>query len=150
MTTNAELAKMLKEMQEQNTRLETRLEELEDRNVSSIMEKPAEVQAGFRDAPQNGGWVVRTPNRDYSGTTCGLRFVQGMAVISTTASNSKKRVSTLIYDFGYSAQPVSEKDLDSFNRHIADNLAELLAGKDTQMERKLTSTPPVVANVQGG
>jgi hypothetical protein len=168
MPTNAELAKMLKESQIQTLDVMAKITEQLEANsqdaqalrddmvamkeqVSAIEEggsmrrESGNFASGFRPAPDGGGWVIRSTNKLYNGNTCGVRFIQGMAVIPNASEQDEIKVKRILGDYkGYTAQPVGERDLDSFNRFIATNLAELMEGNaEAPMEEKLArmSTP---------
>ena len=136
MPTNKQLEVELENMKARNEELDQRLIAMEE----SQQDKPIEINelpTAFRDAPDGGGWVVRTPNKLFNGNTCGIRFVQGMAVISKDTTGAQKIVRNMTGEYGYSSQPVSEDDLDSFSRFVANNLAALIDGRSDSMEGKL-------------
>lgn len=155
MTTNKELEKIVKDLAARNEELEQRFSAMEEElDEMEEFDEPLEADNSpdsFRDAPDYGGWIIRTPNRQFNGDTCGIRFIQGMAIISKDAEGAEINVKTLTAEYGYSAQPVSEDDMNSFNKHIANNLASLMDGKSSSMESKLAGVQPVFGNVvQGG
>ena len=140
----------MKEMAKSNAELKDRLIAMEeDRDAEE--EEYGDLPQSFRNAPDGGGWVVRTPNRQFNGDTCGIRFIQGMAIIAKDAEDAEVNVKTLMMEYGYTSQPVSEDDMNSFNKHIANNLAALMDGKSSSMESKLAGVQPVFGSViQGG
>ena len=149
MPTNKELELQLKEMNERNETLSQRLLAIEEAQAQPRTEI-GELPTSFRDAPDGGGWIIRTPNKSFNGDTCATRFVQGMAVITKDAPDAENTVRTMMVEYGYSAQPVSEDDLNSFNRYITNNLAALMDGKSPEMEGKLAGLQPVFGGVVRG
>lgn len=50
------------------------------------------------------GWLITTPNREYSGSTMGLRFENGAAFVPESMEGAEVYVRRLISDFGYQAE----------------------------------------------
>ena len=152
MPTNKELEEQLEEMKTRNEALDQRLLVMEERQsaVETPMGIGTDLPTIFRDAPEDGGWVIRTPNKEFNGDTCGIRFVQGMAIISKDVDGAKSKVEMLMSEYGYSAQPVSEADLNTFNRYINDNLASLMRNRSPDTEAKHPDVQPVFSGVVGG
>jgi hypothetical protein len=151
MPTNKELELQLTEMNERNEALSQRLLAIEEVQVQTQQRAEiADLPTSFRDAPDGGGWVIRTPNKSFNGDTCATRFVQGMAVITKDAPDAERKVKAMMNEFGYSSQPVTEDDLNSFNRYITNNLAALMDGKSADMEGKLANLQPVFGGVVRG
>ena len=149
MPTNKELESMLVKMEKRNDELSARLLTMEE--AQRPEEAYGDLPTSFRNCPDGGGWVVRTPNRQFNGNTCSIRFVQGMAVIAKDTEDAENKVRTLVNEYGYSAQPVGKNDLDSFNQYIINNLAELMEGKSPDMEAKFAGLQPVFGGtVRGG
>jgi len=149
MPTNKELEAQLAEMNERNELLAQRVLKMEEAKEQDKL-VVSELPTSFRDAPDGGGWVVRTPNKLFNGDTCGIRFVQGMAVITKDTPEGEKKVKRMMNEFGYSSQPVTSDDLNSFNRFITNNLAALMDGKSPDMEKKLAGMQPVFGGVIKG
>lgn len=135
MPTNKELEAELKEVRGENEGIKQRLIAMEEAQNAPI--SIDEFPTMFRDAPEGGGWVVRSPNKLFNGNTCRIRFVQGMAVIAKDTTDAEKTVKTLTGEYGYSSQPITEDDMVSFNQFITNNLAALMDGKADGMEGKL-------------
>jgi hypothetical protein len=150
MPTNKELEAQLAEMLERNEELAQRVLKMEEAQPVRPTNDYPDLPTSFRDAPQGGGWVVRTPNKAFSGDTCSIRFVQGMAVITKETDGAESKVRLLISEYGYSAQPVAEADLNSFNRYIAENLATLMGGKSPDTAPKYAGVTPVFGGVVRG
>lgn len=66
------------------------------------------------------GWLIETPNPDYSGVTAGVEFREGKAFIpavpdetetvegkKVTINRAKQKVAQLADDFGYDVMPVT-------------------------------------------
>ena len=152
MPTNKELELQLEEMKNRNEALDQRLIAMEERQsaIDMPMGREVDLPTSFRDAPEGGGWVIRTPNGQFNGNTCSIRFVQGMAIIARDTQDAEKKVKTLMTEYGYSAQPVSKEDLNSFNQFIINNPAALMDGKSPDMEAKLAGLQPVFGGVVRG
>lgn len=149
MPTNKELELQLTEMNERNEALSQRLLAIEEAQAQPRIDV-ADLPNSFRDAPDGGGWVIRTPNKSFNGDTCATRFVQGMAVITKDAPDAEKKIKTMMNEYGYSSQPVTSDDLNSFNRFITNNLAALMDGRSPDMEGKLAGMTPVFGGVVRG
>jgi len=139
MPTNAELAKIVEELQAKLEEQEDEIALLKDSHPTEPVFTPTE----FKDAPDGGGWIVRTPNQKFNGNTNGIRFVQGMAVVAKSTEGERK-VRSFIGEFKYSAVPINAEEMSSFNQHIASNLANLIDGKDKTMEEKLVGVTPLI------
>ena len=150
MPTNKELEAQVLEMSERNEELAQRVLKMEEAQPVIPSREALDLPTKFRDAPEGGGWVVRTPNKAFSGDTCGIRFVQGMAVITKETDGAENKVKLLISEYGYSAQPVAEADLNSFNRFIAENLAALMGGRSPDTEPKYAGITPMFGGVVKG
>jgi len=150
MPTNKELELQLAEMQDRNDELAQRVLKMEEAQPVNPSSEYPDLPTSFRDAPEGGGWVVRTPNKAFSGDTCGIRFVQGMAVITKETDGADGKVRLLISEYGYSAQPIAEADLNSFNRFIAENLAALMGARSPDTEPKYSGVTPVFGGVVRG
>ena len=156
MPTNKELEKRVNEQDDRLDKILGTVESIAEKIQTIDMEAQAHAPMrgfgqgeGFRPAPSDGGWVIRTPNQQFNGDTAGVRFIQGMAVISADTENAENTIKTLINEFGYSTQPVSESDLRTFHKYISDNLRSIMDGKDRTMEEKLASVQPMFgANVR--
>ncbi len=90
--------------------MSARLRELEDQ----IAQRDAQLQTG------DEGWLISTPNPEYSGRTLGVYFEKGHAFVPKRLPEAEKLVAKLTRDMGYSAtlttqgreaQPVAEKKM---------------------------------------
>ena len=67
MPTNKELEVQLAEMKDRNEALDQRLLAMEERQQPT--EAFGDLPTSFRDCPDGGGWVIRTPNGQFNGNT---------------------------------------------------------------------------------
>ena len=98
---------MLKQIEELNQQLE----ELQN-------------QLSARDAmlSQTGeeGYLVTTPNPNYTGFTAKVEFKNGRAFVPMSVSNVELVVQRLVNDFGYSARKMTSKDFQELAQPVAE------------------------------
>lgn len=68
----------------------------EEQEKSAILE--AEIPKELRE-----GWVITTPNANYSGITAGVLFENGRGFVPKSLKNGDLIVKRLVNDFGYKA-----------------------------------------------
>jgi hypothetical protein len=75
------------------------------------------------------GWVAYSPNPNYNGLSCGIRFVNGVGFIQRDVERGELIVKELENDFGFKVEEVKEfKDIPEVaQKEIKSNIAEVLS-----------------------
>ena len=84
--TKEELLSLIKQQEDQ-------IKDLQDQ----IAQRDAAINAG------DEGWIISTPNPNYTGRTLGVRFENGHAFLPARLPGAERTLGLLIKDFGYSA-----------------------------------------------
>jgi len=79
------------------------LSEIERLNaqIADLNDQLAQQAAASRES--NSGWMISTPNPEYTGRTAGVYFEKGHAFIPSSRKNAPYLVRLLTNDYGYSA-----------------------------------------------
>ena len=119
----ASLGKEIDETKEQNEKLLTLVEQMNERfekqeaEIAELREKNAKMPADDgkvfirADRPETGGWVIKAPNDQYFEKTMGVQFTGGIAIVYLEHENSDFIVDRLENDFGYEVQAADDQDL---------------------------------------
>lgn len=80
-------------------------------------------------AADEKGWIVSTPNKNYSGRTAGILFEDGHTFIPEKRPDAKRILSVLKNDFGYSVTPTEggkpvDETVNTDSRTLAEKLTQ--------------------------
>jgi len=83
------------------------------------------------DPGTGGGWVIITPpqeifNKDtgktrfvrYNGTTCNVKFTNGIGILYSGAEDAHRRIHELEHDFHYTVTPMDRDSLATFRMEM--------------------------------
>jgi hypothetical protein len=132
---NADMMKMLKET------LELQRESLKRKDPKVIEDDPESVIELKEDftPEEGGGWVIYSPNPDYTDITNGVKFVRGMGILYyDDGQDAINRLHSLRFDYGYEARVVDKEKLARLMKQMITNEARE-ESKPKTLEESLTS-----------
>lgn len=117
------------------------LQEEEMKQVSETLdERTAELLAVRGIAAGVGGWLVTTPNAEYSGVTAGLRFGGGKAFLPENKENAEFLSIRLANDFGYEVIQLTAEEVGKMRVEggdlddaVNENIAQVITGAPTPL-----------------
>ena len=116
MPSNAELEKLVEELKGQVERLTSQVNKPEPK-----LPPAPKVEKAFRrvDRPESGGWLVKSINPSYWGTTCKVKFSGGMAIVDISRPDADRIVENLEKDYGYEVIPGTDEELIKIRKQIS-------------------------------
>lgn len=117
--TKAELEKINAEQAQQIQDQGAQIAEMQEQMMVLMAEMSKPEEKERLPDKDGGGWLIETPNQEYSGPTAHVRFMNGRAVVAANEQDAGIKLHRLQNDFGYKVTVLSEDKFKQVMYEIA-------------------------------